>query len=134
VIEERIDVMAPHPLATLRFERVQVHETARIGAAGAGFKVAMATLDVFRTSVAAAALGFARRALDESLAWAKQRKMFGQSLADFQITQSKCFSLCALVYKQPGLSNRVAKSYLLELLDEGLHPLLLANAYHANEW
>ena len=107
-IEERIDVMAPHPLATLRFERVQVHETARIGAAGAGFKVAMATLDVFRTSVAAAALGFARRALDESLAWAKQRKMFGQSLADFQITQSKLAEMATLLDAAALLTYRAA--------------------------
>jgi alkylation response protein AidB-like acyl-CoA dehydrogenase len=67
-IAERIEVMAPHPLARLRFAGCRVPATARIGAAGQGFKVAMATLDVFRTSVAAAALGFARRALDEALA------------------------------------------------------------------
>ena len=84
-IAERIDVMAPHPLATLQFNNVLVPHAKRIGAAGEGFKVAMATLDVFRTSVAAASLGFARRALDESIAWAKQRKMFGGTLADFQI-------------------------------------------------
>ncbi|NBW55624.1 MAG: acyl-CoA dehydrogenase, partial [Betaproteobacteria bacterium] len=63
-IAERIDVMAPHPLATLQFNNVLVPHAKRIGAAGEGFKVAMATLDVFRTSVAAASLGFARRALD----------------------------------------------------------------------
>ena len=66
-IAERIDVIAPHPLARLRFTDCRVPLAQRIGAAGEGFKVAMRTLDVFRTSVAAAALGFARRALDEAL-------------------------------------------------------------------
>ncbi|MGZ8288670.1 MAG: acyl-CoA dehydrogenase family protein [Telluria sp.] len=88
-IAERIDVIAPHPLARLRFNGCRVPATQRLGEAGQGFKVAMATLDVFRTSVAAAALGFARRAFDEALAHAMQRKMFGQTLADFQLTQAK---------------------------------------------
>jgi acyl-CoA dehydrogenase len=88
-IDERIDVLAPHPLATLRFDQCKVSAMQRIGDAGQGFKVAMATLDVFRTSVAAAALGFGRRALHEAIAWARSRHMFGQSLGDFQITQTK---------------------------------------------
>jgi len=88
-IAERIQVIAPHPLARLVFRDCRVPATQRIAAAGQGFKVAMSTLDVFRTSVAAAALGFARRALDEALAHAMQRKMFGQMLADFQMTQAK---------------------------------------------
>ena len=77
-IAERIDVIAPHPLARLRFTDCRVPATQRIGARGEGFKVAMRTLDVFRTSVAAAALGFARRALDEALQRATTRKMFDQ--------------------------------------------------------
>jgi acyl-CoA dehydrogenase len=108
VIEERIDVMAPHPLATLRFDAVRVPESARIGQAGEGFKVAMATLDVFRTSVAAAALGFARRALHASLHWAHQRKMFGQSLADFQITQAKLAEMATLLDAAALLTYRAA--------------------------
>ena len=72
-------MIAPHPLARLRFTDCRVPLTQRIGAAGEGFKVAMRTLDVFRTSVAAAALGFARRALDEALQRATTRKMFGQT-------------------------------------------------------
>jgi acyl-CoA dehydrogenase len=88
-IAERIDVIAPHPLARLRFTGCRVGAGQRLGEAGQGFKVAMATLDVFRTSVAAAALGFARRALDEALAAPPSRKMFGQTLADFQLTQAK---------------------------------------------
>ena len=107
-IAERIDVIAPHPLAKLHFHNVLVPHAKRIGAAGEGFKVAMATLDVFRTSVAAASLGFARRALDESIAWAKQRKMFGQSLADFQITQSKLAQMATLLDAATLLTYRAA--------------------------
>ena len=107
-IAERIDVVAPHPLAKLHFHNVLVPHAKRIGAAGEGFKVAMATLDVFRTSVAAAALGFARRALDESIAWAKQRKMFGGTLADFQITQSKLAQMATLLDAATLLTYRAA--------------------------
>jgi acyl-CoA dehydrogenase len=107
-IAERIDVIAPHPLATLHFNNVLVSHAKRIGAAGEGFKVAMATLDVFRTSVAAASLGFARRALDESIAWAKQRKMFGGTLADFQITQSKLAQMATLLDAATLLTSRAA--------------------------
>jgi len=107
-IAERIDVMASHPLATLNFNNVLVPHAKRIGAAGEGFKVAMATLDVFRTSVAAASLGFARRALDESIAWAKQRKMFGGTLADFQITQSKLAQMATLLDAATLLTYRAA--------------------------
>ena len=107
-IAERIDVVAPHPLATLQFNNVLVPHAKRIGAAGEGFKVAMATLDVFRTSVAAASLGFARRALDESIAWAKQRKMFGGTLADFQITQSKLAQMATLLDASTLLTYRAA--------------------------
>src|SRR5213079_2560975 len=88
-IAERINVIAPHPLARLRFSGCRVPLSQRVGGAGEGFKVAMRTLDVFRTSVAGAALGFARRALDEALQRATTRKMFGQTLADFQLTQAK---------------------------------------------
>ena len=107
-IAERIDVVAPHPLAKLHFNNVLVPHAKRIGAAGEGFKVAMATLDVFRTSVAAASLGFARRALDESIAWAKQRKMFGQALGDFQITQSKLAQMATLLDAATLLTYRAA--------------------------
>ncbi|MEY2801288.1 MAG: Acyl-CoA dehydrogenase [Pseudomonadota bacterium] len=107
-IEERIDVVAAHPLATLRFDKVQVPTSRRIGEAGEGFKVAMATLDVFRTSVAAAALGFARRALHESVAWARSRQMFGQSLADFQITQCKIAQMATMLDAATLLTYRAA--------------------------
>ncbi|HBT32355.1 MAG TPA: acyl-CoA dehydrogenase [Pusillimonas sp.] len=87
-IAERIDVIAPHPLARLQFDQCRVPVSQRLGEAGQGFKIAMMTLDIFRASVAAAALGFARRALQEGLGRAKSRKMFGQTLGDLQLTQA----------------------------------------------
>jgi acyl-CoA dehydrogenase len=87
-ISERIEVIAPHPLATIRFDNCRIPASRRLGAPGEGFKIAMRTLDIFRASVAAAALGFARRALDESIAHAKARPMFGGALADLQLTQA----------------------------------------------
>jgi len=87
-IENRIDVIAPHPLATLRFEGCRVPLANRIGGPGEGFKVAMATLDVFRSTVGAAALGFARRALDEALHRARSRHLFGGPMGDLQMVQA----------------------------------------------
>jgi acyl-CoA dehydrogenase len=86
-IAERIEVIAPHPLARLTFEDCRVPAGSLIGKAGDGFKIAMATLDVFRTTVGAAALGFARRALDETLARAQSRHLFGAPLGDLQMVQ-----------------------------------------------
>jgi acyl-CoA dehydrogenase len=87
-IARRIDTLSPHPLATIRLEGCAVPATHRLGAEGEGFRLAMRTLDVFRTSVAGAALGFAQRALDEALAHSLKRRMFGRTLADFQLTQA----------------------------------------------
>jgi acyl-CoA dehydrogenase len=87
-IEARIAVSAPHPLATLKFENCRVSGEALLGKPGDGFKIAMSTLDVFRSTVGAAALGFARRALDEAIAFAKSREVFGAMLADMQLTQA----------------------------------------------
>ena len=86
-IAERLNVIAPHPLARLRFEACRVPASALIGKPGEGFKIAMATLDVFRTTVAAAALGFARRALAETLQRAAKRQLFGAPMADLQMVQ-----------------------------------------------
>jgi acyl-CoA dehydrogenase len=86
-IEERIEVIAPHPLATLRFDNVRIPVANRLGGPGEGFKVAMATLDIFRSTVGAAALGFARRALHEMTERAATRKLFGAPLGDLQMTQ-----------------------------------------------
>jgi alkylation response protein AidB-like acyl-CoA dehydrogenase len=107
-IAERIEVIAPHPLARLRFTNCRVHAAQRIGDPAGGFKVAMATLDVFRTSVAAAALGFARRALDEALRRATTRQMFGQALADFQLTQAKLATMATGIDAAALLTYRAA--------------------------
>jgi acyl-CoA dehydrogenase len=85
---ERIDVIAPHPLGTLRLAGCRVPADGLLGNAGEGFKIAMATLDVFRSTVGAAALGFARRAFDEATLRALKRRMFGRALAEFQLTQA----------------------------------------------
>ena len=107
-IAERIEVIAPHPLARLRFTHCRVPASQRLGEAGQGFKVAMRTLDIFRTSVAAAALGFARRALDEALQHAITRRMFNHTLADFQLTQAKLADMAAAIDSAALLVYRAA--------------------------
>jgi alkylation response protein AidB-like acyl-CoA dehydrogenase len=107
-IAERIHVIAPHPLARLRFENCRISAAQRVGAAGEGFKVAMRTLDVFRTSVAAAALGFARRALQEALQRATTRRMFDGVLADFQLTQAKLADMATAIDSAALLTYRAA--------------------------
>jgi acyl-CoA dehydrogenase len=87
-VAERIDVIAPHPLATLRFQDCRVPLTQRLGGPGDGFKVAMATLDIFRSSVGAAALGIGRRALHEAVERAATRRIFGSALGEMQMTQA----------------------------------------------
>lgn len=86
-IAERIDVIAPHPLARLRFEGMKLPAGALIGEPGKGFGIAMSVLDVFRSTVGAAALGFARRALEETLARVRKRELFGAPLSDLQMVQ-----------------------------------------------
>ncbi|WP_407714910.1 acyl-CoA dehydrogenase family protein [Comamonas testosteroni] len=107
-VAERIDVIAPHPLARLKFSNCRVSAAQRVGEAGEGFKVAMRTLDVFRTSVAAASLGFARRAMDEALQRATSRKMFGGVLADFQLTQAKLAQMATQIDSAALLTYRAA--------------------------
>ena len=107
-IAERINVIAPHPLARLKFSNCRVPLTQRVGEAGQGFKVAMRTLDVFRTSVAAAALGFARRAMDEALQRATTRRMFNGVLADFQLTQAKLAQMATTIDSAALLTYRAA--------------------------
>jgi acyl-CoA dehydrogenase len=87
-VAERIEVSAPHPLGTLEFRGCRIPVSQRLGAEGEGFKLAMRTLDVFRTSVAAAALGFGQRAFDEALRHVRTRAMFGHTLAELQLTQA----------------------------------------------
>jgi len=107
-IAERIEVMAPHPLATLRFSGCRVPVSHRLGEPGQGFKVAMMTLDIFRASVAAAALGFGRAALDEALARARSRPMFGGVLADLQLTQAALGEMATAVDAAALLTYRAA--------------------------
>ena len=87
-VSERIPLIAPHPLATLEFQGCRVPAERMLGGRGEGFRIAMATLDVFRSTVGAAALGLARRAFDEAVARATSRKLFGAPLADLQLTQA----------------------------------------------
>jgi len=86
-VAERLEVIAPHPLARLAFENVRVPASALIGKPGDGFRIAMSVLDVFRPTVGAAALGFARRALDESLARVRERQLFGAPMSELQMVQ-----------------------------------------------
>ena len=88
-ISERINVIAPHPLGTLEFKNCKIPTTNMIGNSGEGFKVAMSTLDVFRTTVGGASLGFAKRALDEAITRSKEREAFGKSISEFQLIQAK---------------------------------------------
>lgn len=107
-IAERTEVIAPHPLATLRFDKCLVPDENRLGEPGKGFAVAMATLDVFRPTVGAAALGFARRAMDEALHRATTRQLFGKSLAEHQMTQAKLADMATDVEASALLVYRAA--------------------------
>jgi len=107
-IAERIDLMAPHPMATLSFKNCRIPVGQRIGPEGDGFKIAMRTLDIFRTSVAAAALGFAQRALDEAIEQVQARRMFGRKLADFQMTQAALADMATEIDAARLLTYRAA--------------------------
>ena len=107
-VTERLEVIAPHPLATLQFIDCRIPISAMLGEPGQGFKVAMSTLDIFRASVAAAAIGFARRAFDESLQYARARRMFGATLLDLPVTQSKFADMAAAIDSSELLTYRAA--------------------------
>lgn len=115
-IAERIETISPHPLGTLRFTACDVPASRRLGGEGDGFKIAMATLDIFRPTVGAAALGFARRAFDESVAHVRGRKIFGGTLASLQLTQAKVADMATdidasalLVYRAAWTKDRGAE-------------------------
>ena len=109
-ISEKIPVIAPHPLASLRFCNCRVPAGNMIGAPAGGFKIAMQTLDIFRTSVAAAALGFARHAMAEALARCASRRMFGQVLGDFQLSQAALADMATGIDTSALLTYRAAWS------------------------
>ena len=109
-VVERLETIAPHPLARLRFTNCRVPASARLGAPGQGFKVAMAVLDVFRSSVAAAALGFARRALDEALAQVTHRHIAGESLFELQMVQAHIADMALYIDASALLIYRAAWS------------------------
>lgn len=107
-VTEQIPVMAPHVLGSIRLQDARVSGDALIGEAGTGLKIALGTLDVFRTSVAAAALGFARRALDEALAHTRTRVQFGKPLAEFQLTQARLAEMALAIDAAALLIYRAA--------------------------
>jgi acyl-CoA dehydrogenase len=107
-VAEHIEVVAPHPLATLRFVLCNIPATQRIGQEGEGFKLAMRNLDIFRASVAGAALGFARRALDAATAHARTRPMFGTTLANLQLSQAAIGDMATRIDAAALLTYRAA--------------------------
>ena len=107
-IAERLEVIAPHPLGTLELEACRVPAGALVGEPGRGLRVALATLDVFRPTVGAAALGLARRALDEALDHVRRREVFGQPLADHQLTQAKLADMATAIDASALLVYRAA--------------------------
>jgi alkylation response protein AidB-like acyl-CoA dehydrogenase len=96
-VTERIESLAPHPLGTLRLDGVRAGADAIVGEPGKGLRVALGTLDLFRPAVGAAALGMARRALDEAVAWASERRVFGQALAELQLTRARIADMATAV-------------------------------------
>jgi acyl-CoA dehydrogenase len=106
--DTHLQVMSPHPLATLHFDRCALPASSQLGDMNGGFKLAMRTLDIFRASVAAAALGMGRRALHEALHYTQQRQMFGKHLADFQLTQARLGDMACLLDAGALLTYRAA--------------------------
>lgn len=106
--DEYLQVMSPHPLATLRFTHCRLGGEALLGDVNGGFKLAMRTLDIFRASVAGAALGMGRRALQDALIHVKSRQLFGQHLGDFQLTQSRLGDMASLLESAALLTYRAA--------------------------
>ncbi len=107
-VAERIETIAPHPLGRVVLSDCRIRSNAVVGEAGRGLRVALGTLDVFRSTVAAAALGFARRAMDEAVAFARRREVFGQPLAGHQLTQARVASMATEVDASALLVYRAA--------------------------
>jgi acyl-CoA dehydrogenase len=107
-VAERIEVIAPHPLARLKYDNVRIPADAIIGEPAEGFRIGMETLNLFRVTVGAAALGFARRALDEALSWATSRRLGSATLADNAVTQEKLADMALAVDASALLIYRAA--------------------------
>ena len=107
-VEERIDVVAPHPLARLRYDKVRIPGDALVGAPGEGFRIGMEVLNLFRVTVGAAALGLARRALDESIEWSTDRRLGNGTLADNPVTQAKLADMATAIDASALLIYRAA--------------------------
>jgi acyl-CoA dehydrogenase len=105
---EHLHVMSPHPLASLRFDDCRVATSQCLGEVNAGFKLAMRTLDIFRASVAGAAIGMGRRALHEAISYSRERRMFGGHLADFQLTQARLGEMSSLLESAALLTYHAA--------------------------
>lgn len=134
-VAERLDVIAPHPLARLHLEQCRLPTAALIGAPGQGFKIAMATLDVFRSTVGAAALGFARKALDLSLVRAKARALFGRPMGELQLIQGMLAEMAVdvdaaalLVYRAAWSKDQGAARITREAAMAKLHATEAAQA------
>jgi acyl-CoA dehydrogenase len=106
--DTHLHVMSPHPLATLHFDHCALPASAQLGVLNGGFKLAMRTLDIFRASVAGAALGMARRAMQEAVHHVQHRHMFGKTLADFQLTQARLGDMASLIDAGALLTYRAA--------------------------
>jgi acyl-CoA dehydrogenase len=127
-IAGRIQTIAPHPLATLEFADCRVGQDAMVGSPGKGLRVALGTLDVFRSTVAAAALGFARRALSEAIAHARTRQVFGKPLAEHQLTRARIAEMALavdasalLVYRAAWTRDTISDRVTLEAAMAKLH-------------
>jgi acyl-CoA dehydrogenase len=107
-VAERIEVIAPHPLARLRYDNVRIPADAIIGEPGEGFRIGMETLNLFRVTVGAAALGFARRALDEALSFATARRLGSGKLADNAVTQARLADMALAIDASALLIYRAA--------------------------
>jgi len=107
-VAERIDVIAPHPLARLTYDNVRIPADAIVGEGGEGFRIGMETLNLFRVTVGAAALGFARRALDEALSFAGSRRLGTSTLADNAVTQEKLADMALMIDASALLIYRAA--------------------------
>ena len=107
-VTDRIETLAPHPLGTIAFDDCRVKDNAVVGPIGKGLRVALGTLDVFRSTVAAAALGFARRALNAAIAHAKRRNVFGKPLAEHQLTRAKIAEMAVAIDASALLVYRAA--------------------------